>query len=230
MKILLVEDSKFMRLATERALVRAGYEVSTAIDGEQALQMAREGLPELILLGYVTAKDDWAGRASRSQEGSGNGGDPGDSVHRAFAEKCYAAACRRSLRFSGEVFAGPGYGTGSATGGAGRDRKANSQKASVPDPGCGRPKMSAAPGITCHDLRFSSSRSSGEVTFGPQDTWVSCHLAACWPWPSMKINHLRAGTLNRCTESMLSEVLLPPDLANRPAQMNIQRAMGWKIL
>jgi CheY-like chemotaxis protein len=39
-----------MRLATERALVRAGYEVSTAIDGEQALQMAREKLPDLILL------------------------------------------------------------------------------------------------------------------------------------------------------------------------------------
>jgi len=56
MKILLVEDSKFMRLATERALVRAGYEVSTAIDGEQALQMAREGLPELILLDMLLPK------------------------------------------------------------------------------------------------------------------------------------------------------------------------------
>ncbi len=56
MKILLVEDSKFMRLATARALVRAGYEVSTAIDGEQALQMAREGLPELILLDMLLPK------------------------------------------------------------------------------------------------------------------------------------------------------------------------------
>ena len=45
MKILLVEDSKFLRLATERALVRAGYDVTTAVDGEQALQMAREKLP-----------------------------------------------------------------------------------------------------------------------------------------------------------------------------------------
>ena len=33
-KILLVDDSKFLRLATERALARAGYEVSAAIDGE----------------------------------------------------------------------------------------------------------------------------------------------------------------------------------------------------
>src|ERR1039458_9280382 len=49
-KILLVEDSKFLRLATERALARAGYEVSSAADGEEALQMAREKLPDLMLL------------------------------------------------------------------------------------------------------------------------------------------------------------------------------------
>ena len=35
-KILLVEDSKFLRLATERALARAGYEMSSAVDGEEA--------------------------------------------------------------------------------------------------------------------------------------------------------------------------------------------------
>jgi CheY-like chemotaxis protein len=39
---LLVDDSKFLRWATERALARAGYEVSTAMDGEKALQIARE--------------------------------------------------------------------------------------------------------------------------------------------------------------------------------------------
>lgn len=49
-KILLVDDSKFLRLATERALARAGYEVSTAIDGADALQAAREKKPDLILL------------------------------------------------------------------------------------------------------------------------------------------------------------------------------------
>ncbi len=56
MKILLVEDSKFLRLATERALARAGYDVSTAIDGEQALEMAREGLPDLVLLDMLLPK------------------------------------------------------------------------------------------------------------------------------------------------------------------------------
>jgi len=55
-KILLVDDSKFLRLATERALARAGYEVSTAVDGENALQMAREKRPDLILLDMLLPK------------------------------------------------------------------------------------------------------------------------------------------------------------------------------
>jgi len=49
-RILLVDDSKFLRLATERALARAGYEVSTAEDGESALRAAHEKPPDVILL------------------------------------------------------------------------------------------------------------------------------------------------------------------------------------
>ena len=55
-KILLVEDSKFLRLATERALARAGYDVSTAADGEEAVKRARENLPDLILLDLLLPK------------------------------------------------------------------------------------------------------------------------------------------------------------------------------
>jgi CheY-like chemotaxis protein len=55
-KILLVDDSKFLRLATERALARAGYEVSTAGDGVRALQIAREKKPDLILLDMLLPK------------------------------------------------------------------------------------------------------------------------------------------------------------------------------
>ena len=55
-KILLVDDSKFLRLSTERALARAGYEVTTAVDGENALQMAREKRPDLILLDMLLPK------------------------------------------------------------------------------------------------------------------------------------------------------------------------------
>jgi CheY-like chemotaxis protein len=55
-KILLVEDSKFMRLTTERALARAGYVVASAGDGEEALRTAREKLPDLILLDMLLPK------------------------------------------------------------------------------------------------------------------------------------------------------------------------------
>jgi len=55
-KILLAEDSKFLRLATERALARAGYEVCSAADGEEALRMARAKLPDLILLDMLLPK------------------------------------------------------------------------------------------------------------------------------------------------------------------------------
>jgi CheY-like chemotaxis protein len=48
-KILLVEDSKFLRIATERALARAGYAVSSAIDAE-------DKLPDLILLDMLLPK------------------------------------------------------------------------------------------------------------------------------------------------------------------------------
>jgi CheY-like chemotaxis protein len=55
-KILLVDDSKFLRLATERALVRAGYDVRCSTDGEQALSMARDFHPDIILLDMLLPK------------------------------------------------------------------------------------------------------------------------------------------------------------------------------
>jgi CheY-like chemotaxis protein len=55
-KILLVEDSKFLRLETERALARAGYQVTSAVDGDEALRLAREKLPDLILLDLLLPK------------------------------------------------------------------------------------------------------------------------------------------------------------------------------
>ena len=56
MKVLLVEDSKFLRAATERTLTRAGYEVLSAGDGEQAVRLAREHMPALILLDVMLPK------------------------------------------------------------------------------------------------------------------------------------------------------------------------------
>lgn len=56
MKILLVEDSKLLRLATGRALARAGYEIAFAADGDEALLMANENRPDLILLDMMLPK------------------------------------------------------------------------------------------------------------------------------------------------------------------------------
>ncbi|MGC2447832.1 MAG: response regulator, partial [Candidatus Sulfotelmatobacter sp.] len=50
MKILVIEDSRFLRSAIERALVKAGHEVTTITDGREALSAARHTLPALILL------------------------------------------------------------------------------------------------------------------------------------------------------------------------------------
>jgi twitching motility two-component system response regulator PilH len=56
MKILLVEDSKFQRVANGRALANAGYSVIHAADGEEGLRAARENIPDLILLDIMLPK------------------------------------------------------------------------------------------------------------------------------------------------------------------------------
>jgi DNA-binding response OmpR family regulator len=50
MAILLIEDDRLLRRATERALVKAGHEVIGVGDGEDGLRVARETSPDLILL------------------------------------------------------------------------------------------------------------------------------------------------------------------------------------
>jgi len=54
--ILLVEDSRFLRVMNERTLARAGYRVMTACDGEEALRLASESVPDLILLDMLLPK------------------------------------------------------------------------------------------------------------------------------------------------------------------------------
>jgi CheY-like chemotaxis protein len=55
-KILLVEDSRVLRLTNQRALTNAGYAVISAEDGETALQYARNEKPDLILLDLLLPK------------------------------------------------------------------------------------------------------------------------------------------------------------------------------
>ena len=54
--VLLVEDSKFQKIANERMLQRAGYTVLNAPDGEQALKAAREAVPDIVLLDMLLPK------------------------------------------------------------------------------------------------------------------------------------------------------------------------------
>jgi CheY-like chemotaxis protein len=55
-RILLVDDSKVIRMENESALHKAGYEVICAEDGELALKLAGERKPDLILLDLILPK------------------------------------------------------------------------------------------------------------------------------------------------------------------------------
>lgn len=54
--ILVVEDSRFLRVMIERSLVRTGYKVVTARDGDEAVRMAAETVPDLVLLDMLLPK------------------------------------------------------------------------------------------------------------------------------------------------------------------------------
>ena len=49
-KILLVEDNELNRDMLSRRLVRHGFEVVTAVDGESAIRIVREAIPDLVLM------------------------------------------------------------------------------------------------------------------------------------------------------------------------------------
>lgn len=52
-KILIVEDDKFLRELIAKKLMREGYEVEEAIDGEDGIKKTREIMPDLILLDLI---------------------------------------------------------------------------------------------------------------------------------------------------------------------------------
>jgi two-component system, OmpR family, alkaline phosphatase synthesis response regulator PhoP len=55
-RILLVEDDKFLRKACEMSLKKRGLVVFTATDGEEGLREARASIPDLILLDMLMPK------------------------------------------------------------------------------------------------------------------------------------------------------------------------------
>jgi CheY-like chemotaxis protein len=54
--ILLVEDSKFLRAATERVLTKAGYTVIGVGDGDEVWRIAANRLPDLVVLDMLLPK------------------------------------------------------------------------------------------------------------------------------------------------------------------------------
>jgi len=56
MKILIIDDSRFLRMANDRALNKVGHSVVTASDGEEGLRLAREHMPDLIILDMMLPK------------------------------------------------------------------------------------------------------------------------------------------------------------------------------
>ena len=58
MNILLVDDSKLQRLAIQRVLTKGGHSVTVAADGEEGLRLARQTLPNLVLLDMILPRMD----------------------------------------------------------------------------------------------------------------------------------------------------------------------------
>ena len=59
-KILLVEDNEMNRDMLSRRLVKRGYDVALALDGEQSVAMARSEAPALILMDMsLPGLDGW---------------------------------------------------------------------------------------------------------------------------------------------------------------------------
>ena len=52
-KILIVEDDKFLRELIAKKLLKEGYEVEEAIDGEDGVRKTKEVMPDLILLDLI---------------------------------------------------------------------------------------------------------------------------------------------------------------------------------
>ncbi|NOU94657.1 response regulator [Paenibacillus sp. LMG 31456] len=71
-KILLVEDNEMNRDMLSRRLIRKGFEVIIAVDGEQGVAMARSENPELILMDLsLPVLDGWeAIRQLKAQSGT----------------------------------------------------------------------------------------------------------------------------------------------------------------
>ncbi len=52
-KILVIEDDKFLRELIAQKLLKEGYNISEAIDGEEGIKKVKEEKPDLVLLDLI---------------------------------------------------------------------------------------------------------------------------------------------------------------------------------
>lgn len=69
-RIVLAEDDRFLRRACETKLRQCGFEVHTAVDGDEAVTVTKQVVPDLLLLDLLMPKRDGLGvlRALREHE------------------------------------------------------------------------------------------------------------------------------------------------------------------
>lgn len=67
-KILIIEDDKFLRELIAQKLIKEGYEVDGAIDGEEGLKKIKKDKPDLILLDLILPGVDGFEVLARTKE------------------------------------------------------------------------------------------------------------------------------------------------------------------
>lgn len=74
--LLLVDDSKVVRVKTEKLLLLAGYEVTTAVDGHDALEKLEGALPDIVITDIEMPNLDGFGLIKAMQESARLSGLP----------------------------------------------------------------------------------------------------------------------------------------------------------
>ena len=68
-RILIVEDNEMNRDMLSRRLMRKGFEIEVALDGQQGVEMARTLMPDIVLMDMsLPVKDGWTATSELKAE------------------------------------------------------------------------------------------------------------------------------------------------------------------
>ncbi len=70
-KILIIEDDKFLRELIVQKLIKEGYDIAEAIDGEEGIKKVKSEQPDLVLLDLILPGIDGFEVLSKMKEDSG---------------------------------------------------------------------------------------------------------------------------------------------------------------